>query len=54
MEPFLPFIHERKDRKKNNFEQIPLYIEADPPPLIEKAKYDYLDEDSHVIIIEIL
>jgi len=54
MEPFLPFIHERKDRKKNNFEQIPLYIEVDPTPLIKKAKDDYLDEEDRVIIIEIL
>lgn len=51
MQPFLPFIHEKK--KKINIEYIPLYIEIEPIPLIKKTDDD-LDEENKTIVIEIL
>jgi hypothetical protein len=49
MNDFYPFIH-KKERKKEEFEPLPLYIELVPPQ--EKPVEE--QEEKRVIIIEIL
>ena len=45
-----PIIHTPK--KKDNFEQLPLYLEIEPPPLYQ-PKEEKIEEENKVIIIEL-
>jgi hypothetical protein len=53
MEPFFPFIHDKKVKIKENLEQISLYINIYEP--IEKLDHiDNIDKQENVVIIDIL
>jgi hypothetical protein len=52
MDAFYPFIHE-KDKKKEKYEPIPLYIELVPPGP-EKKEDSSEKEEPGVIVIELL
>lgn len=51
MNPFIPFIHAPKPKKKET-EPMPLYIELYPP--MERPPEKEKDEESTVIVIELL
>jgi hypothetical protein len=53
MEPFFPFIHNSKNKKKDVFEPVPLYIEEYPPTFEEEVKKEEKTEN-HIIIIDLL
>lgn len=52
METFYPFIHEKKDKKKEQSEPIPLYIEL-VPPVPEKKENSPEKEEPGVIVIDL-
>jgi hypothetical protein len=52
MATYLNHLYEKKKDKKDMFEQIPLYVELNPPPSFEKEKKEE-EEKSGVIIIEL-
>lgn len=52
MDAFFPFIHEKKDRKKDQSEPVPLYVELVPPAPEKKESSDEEDRPG-VIIIEL-
>jgi hypothetical protein len=52
METFYPFIHEKKDKKKEQSEPMPLYIEL-VPPAPEKKESPSETEEPGVIVIEL-
>jgi hypothetical protein len=52
MDAFYPFIHEKKDKKKEQFEPVPLYIELVPPGP-EKKDDSSGKEEPGVIVIEL-
>ncbi len=49
MDTFIPFIHQPKPKKKE--EQVPLYIELEPPPAREPEKKE--ENAPGVVIIEL-
>ncbi len=52
METFYPFIHEKKEKRKEQMEPVPLHIEL-IPPVPEKKEPSEEDERPGVIIIEL-
>ena len=52
MDAFYPFIHEKKDKKKEQSEPVPLYVELVPPEPEKKAPSEE-DERPGVIVIEL-
>lgn len=50
MDTFIPFIHEEKE--KEEFEQLPLYIDEAAPIIIDEDDED--EDDRGVIILDIL
>jgi hypothetical protein len=50
MDPFFPFIYEKRQKKTE--EQLPLYLELDPPPPPQQQP-EIEEETPRVIIIEL-
>jgi hypothetical protein len=53
MDPFFPFIHDLKQKKKDTFQPVPLYIEEYVPVLEEEVKKEE-NSESHIIVIDLL
>jgi len=49
MDIFIPFIYEKKEKEKDNFKQLELYIDE---PIYTEYEDDFQDEN--IIILEII